>query len=123
MQLRSDFQGRLFNEVLSARVTAEQRFNLATQRIVSDAGRGEKRLALARVAFKGRVIKLLDALPAFRRHSLSSYRVHAIARIWPIANCEFPLREMRLIAGAEDYTAPGNPFPGPSTTGKISPPL
>src|SRR5215510_4513208 len=68
MQLRSDFQGRLINEVLCTLVTAEQRFDLAAQRIISGAGIGEKGRALVLRAFQCRVIERFDLLPALLVH-------------------------------------------------------
>src|SRR5262245_770950 len=86
MQLRGDLQGRRFHESFGASVKAEQRFDLATERFISGASFGKKGFALVRVALQGGVIKLLDALPSFSRHSRSSRRVPAKARILPAAN-------------------------------------
>src|SRR5215510_5506963 len=80
-QFCGDLQSRRFNESLGARVTAEQRCDLAAQRIISVAGLCEKGSPGDRVALQSGVIEPLDMSPTFRRHSGSSRRVHAKARI------------------------------------------
>ena len=55
----------------------QQRFDLAPQRLVVSTRLGEKRRAFAGWRGVGRVIQLLDPLPAFRRHGARSRPAHA----------------------------------------------
>jgi hypothetical protein len=47
---------------------AEQRFDLATQLLITLTGFAKKRTALARVALQGSVVQVLDLLPTFGCH-------------------------------------------------------